>query len=61
MKVEDYKVIRAWDVHELNRGVKKLIEKGWEPYCELKINDNYFYQPMIKYKYQEKINGFKDF
>ena len=46
--ITDYKVVYSCFLPTLHQEVKDLIDKGWEPFGGLVIDDGCFFQPMIK-------------
>lgn len=54
-KIEDYKIVHESSPTKLEKEVKQLIEKDYQPYGEMKFSPQNvdftkgFYQPMVKY------------
>lgn len=55
-KIKEYKVIASKDAMKLQEEVKKLVQRGWQPYFDMKrirgklALTTIYIQPMIKYE-----------
>lgn len=50
--VDDYQVVRTPDILILETQVKKMLEKGWQPFGSMVVYKEsilWFSQPMVKY------------
>lgn len=58
-KIKEYKVIASRDAMKLQDEVKKLVQRGWQPYFDMKrirgklALTTMYIQPMVKYETNE--------